>query len=730
MDERSDGARQLELLRAPGRARDRSRPARTGPTGTARWLPVARVAVDLPLPHLDRPFDYSVPAALERTALPGTRVRVRFAGQDVEGFVLERRDSSDHPGRLAPLRRLVSPQVVLTDQVRILARAVADRYAGTLSDVLRLAVPARHARAERSVPGPGSGTEPGSGTDPGTGPATGNGSGAGNGLPAGTGPSPDRAGGAGDPRLATAWDPYPAGRAFLGRLASGGSPRAVWTALPGPSWTWAIAAAVGAAVDSGRGALVVVPDHSDLQALVPAVAARLGPSGFSRLEAGQGARSRYAAFVSLCRGTTRVAVGTRAAAFAPVEGLGLVVVWEDGDDAHVEQRAPHPHARQVLLIRAEQDGAAVLVGGWSRTAEAAALLDGGWAREIQAPRPLRRRLWPRVEVPDPTASGDPPTAARLPARAWRAIREGLRTGPVLAQVPRTGYVPVTRCQGCRRPARCRHCAGPVRVGPGGGVGCTWCGRPAPGWTCPACGDGRLRAAVVGVDRTAEELGRAFPSVPLVVSRPGRRPSQVPGSGLVLATPGVEPAVPGGYAAAVLLDGDRLLQRPDLRAGEEALARWLGACALVRPAGEGGLVVLCADPRSAAVRAVVRADPAGHAAAELAERTELGLPPAVGCAAVTGDPAAVACLMDLARLPDGAQVLGPVPLDGPGHPPGPARPVRHTDPDRDPDQVRVLVRVPGHLTGPLALGLAQAVAIRSARRDPGTARVRMDPRDLG
>jgi primosomal protein N' (replication factor Y) (superfamily II helicase) len=117
----------------------------------AAELPVARVAVDNPLPHLDRPFDYLVPASLHDSAGPGVRVRVRFAGKLVDGFVLERVAHSDHPGKLTPLERVVSPERVLTPEVAELARAVADRYAGTLADVLRLAVPPRHARTESAT---------------------------------------------------------------------------------------------------------------------------------------------------------------------------------------------------------------------------------------------------------------------------------------------------------------------------------------------------------------------------------------------------------------------------------------------------------------------------------------------------------------------------------------------------------------------------------------------------
>src|SRR5882724_4379634 len=115
--------------------------------------PVARIAVDLPLAHLDRPFDYLVPQRLADQARPGVRVRVRFAGKLTDGFLIERADDSEHQGSLRYLERVVSAEQVLTEEIAGLARAVADRYAGTLADVLRLAVPQRHARVERELAG-------------------------------------------------------------------------------------------------------------------------------------------------------------------------------------------------------------------------------------------------------------------------------------------------------------------------------------------------------------------------------------------------------------------------------------------------------------------------------------------------------------------------------------------------------------------------------------------------
>src|ERR1043165_9370744 len=96
--------------------------------------PIARVAVDVSLAHLDRPFDYLVPEALATRAVTGSRVRVRFAGQLVDGFVLDRVLSTEHAGSLSFVERSVSPEVVLTPEIAQLARATADHWAGTMAD--------------------------------------------------------------------------------------------------------------------------------------------------------------------------------------------------------------------------------------------------------------------------------------------------------------------------------------------------------------------------------------------------------------------------------------------------------------------------------------------------------------------------------------------------------------------------------------------------------------------
>lgn len=625
-----------------------------GATVPAGEDPVAEVLIESAVPHLDRVFDYLVPQEAAAEAVPGARIKARFGGQEISGYIIGRKSEAAEGVRLSPMAKVVSAQPVLTPELLELAGAVARRYAGTLSDVIRAAIPPRVAKvdkefaaADRLMPGGPIREEPGR-----TGEA---------GPEAGADKAPA------DP--ATCFAGYRSAAAFLAHLAAGESPRAVLSSHKsyGPaSWTRQLAAAVAATLTSGRGALVVVPDAKDLDLLGEALETTIGAEAFVRLSADDGPTPRYRNYLKLLHGIVKVAIGTRSAAYAPVQELGLVAIWDDGDDLYVEQRAPYQHTREVLLLRAEQTGCAALLAGIARSTESQRLVETGWAQPLQADRPALRALTPRVVNTADTfqQERDPLLRhARLPQAAWRAAREGLEHGPVLVQVARTGFSPAMACQDCRTPARCTECQGPLgQAGHGTALTCRWCGRLAAHWRCGVCGSGRLRALVIGASRTAEELGRAFPGATVISSAGDHVKASVKtGKALVVATPGAEPAVAGGYAAALLLDGNSLLSRESLRAPEDALRRWFTAASLVRPAAEGGTVVITAD-HDAVVGQLVRWDPAGAASRELALRRELQLPPALRIAAITGSTAGIETFMSGLELPADVRTVGPTELE--------------------------------------------------------------------
>lgn len=659
----------------------------------AEHEPVARVLPMLSVPHLDRGFDYLVTAEQSDDAQPGVRARVRFHGRLVDAFVLERRSDTDHVGKLGWLDRVVSPERVLTPEVRRLVDAVAARYAGTRADVLRLAVPPRHAAVEREG--------------------------------VGTVAAPLVA-----PVDSGRWADYGRGERFLAALGEARAARAVWQALPGEQWAARLAEAAAAAVGAGRGVLAVVPDQRDVDALLAEAVTHIGAGAVVALSAGLGPAERYRRWLAALRGGARLVIGTRSAVFAPVADLGLVMVWDDGDDTLAEPRAPYPHAREVAMLRAHQLRCAALIGGYARTAEAQALVRGRWAHDLVANRPVVRARAPRVVALDDSgyAEARDPAArtARLPSMALRAARSALDAGlPVLVQVPRRGYVPALACSRCRAVARCRHCTGPLSLpGPdASGVACRWCGRIDPAARCARCGSAGVRAVVVGARRTAEELGRAFPGTGVVTSGGDTVVATVDaGPTLVVATPGAEPHTPGGYGAALLLDAWALLGWQDLRAAEETLRRWMAAAALVRSRAEGGVVAVVADSAIPTVQALIRWDPVGHADAELDARTEVGLPPSVHIAAVDGPAESVHALLEKAELPDGAERLGPVEL-----PSAARRPAGSAD---GAPVTRMLIRVERDEGLALAAALRRAIALLSARNEQQPVRVQIDPLHIG
>ncbi|MCU1646713.1 MAG: priA [Nocardia sp.] len=876
--------------------------------------------------HLDRDFDYLVPAELDEIAQPGVRVRVRFSGRLIDGYILERLEKSDHTGRLVRLERVVSSERVLTPEILRLVTAVAARYAGTRADVLRLAIPPRHAkieaegengskkatkatkprkaaarRASDSAPesvsnapvmldepdaddvspmsdasherpaaapvsdGPIVGsphhsygprglvelidTPAADGASAVAAPPAADSNGHGSAevesdddadseqlAEADSSADPD----ASKPVPAQAipsdfpvWSQYEHGQSFLGALAAGQGPRAAWQALPGEDWPRRLAELAAVVVSSGRSAVLMVPDQRDLDRVLSECIALVGDSAVG-LAAGLGPSARYRRWLAALRGTARIVVGTRAAVFTPMQNLGLIAIWDDGDGTYAEPRSPYPHAREVAMLRAHETGAAFVAGGFARTAEIQAIVESGWAHDLLADRGVLRQVMPRISAPgdsDAALERDPiARAIRIPGIAFLAARKALAAGePVLVQVPRRGYIPALACAKCRTPARCRHCNGPLalpdttseasranttagstpgraaRVGaaagntpgraphdgaaagsaggraaydgaaagsapgragydgstqqsawvdgargrppvtgaarppfvdrgvamgvsvPRGGAemahspACRWCGITEAAFRCGACGSRALRAVVIGAVRTAEELGRAFPGVPVRGSGGAAVLDSVPeGPQVVVSTIGAEPVVPGGYAVALLLDGWALLGRADLRAAEDALRRWMSAAALVRT---GGQVLVMADPAISTVQALLRWDPVGHAQFELDERTEVRFPPSVRLAAVDGTTDSIAELLTEAKLPDMVEVLGPVPL-----PPGARKPF--SSGDNPPEVERMILRVDRSAGAALARALTAALAVRSTHKSDAPLRVQIDPVDIG
>ncbi|MGV8845537.1 primosomal protein N' family DNA-binding protein [Tessaracoccus sp.] len=641
---------------------------------------VARVAVDVPLAHLDRFFDYEVPEALVDVAVPGCRVKVPFSGRIRDGWLVSFGDAEPEMKLLA-LKSVVSSEPILDDALVELFRAVADHYAGVLTDVIRLAVPRRHSTTEKAVPRDWPDPEE----------------------------YPSRA----------VLPLFPGGAGFLDALQQGLGPRAFWqvpcVADPAGDLVGGVLEAVASTVAAGKGAIVIVPTLRELDAALPRFQGAFGTGAVAVLNGELGDSARYRNWLALRRGQARILLATRSGILAPMSDLGLVVVLDDGNDSHAEPRAPHPHSRGMAVLRCLQSGCALLLAAHGRSTDAAALIGRGWLNQLALTPGQTRALTPPVRISGDSAGHRDPTAARLrlPSVAFEFLRTALTQGPVLVQVPRAGHSAGLSCQRCGERALCQKCRGPLRRPSQGRLECAWCGNTPPRWECTFCHHQNLRAPIVGALRTAEELGRAFPGVVAINSSAAMIRTDVPdAAAIVVATPGAEPEAPSGYAGVLLLDTELMLSRADLRVGEESMRRWCNAIALSRGPRDGGRVLAVGPSEHPALQALVRGDVGGFIASELAERVSAGLPPAVKAVRVGGDADAVREFLDNDPF-EGVEILGPNEFQH-----GPTA------------ETVALLRVPLEQGRELVRRVKYAAAIRSARKEGGRLYIQVDPEVIG
>ncbi|WP_124039421.1 hypothetical protein [Neoactinobaculum massilliense] len=611
--------------------------------------PVAHVQVMLAQPHLDHIFDFLIPEKYAEVAQPGVRVEVMVGPRKTNGFIVARDSVTHSAAKLRPLRRVVSAEPALARSTWELAQEVSRRWACSIPDVLRLAVPARHARAEKMV------TEAAAHATPEE--------------------SVERAAaaGKGDALEYEAFASYRGGLAYLEAVAEGRHPRGVLAALPGTLGTRALVReAVQTARAAGRGVIVIVPTTREARSFASLLGDDRGEP-VALMVSESSAEERYGTYLRVLRGTRHIVVGTRSAMWAPVANLGLAIVIDDAVPLLREVRAPYAHARDVLDLRARREGAAFLVVAPYVSEEAAQLVTEG-AVLIDANEPARRAALPRVSTPDQWRGGMR-DVHRLPSAAFTIIRGGLQRGPVLVTVPRSGYLPLMACATCGREARCSQCGGELAISRHGEAPrCTRCGAVERMFRCPNCQGGRIRAVRVGSQRTGEEVARAFPGVGVVISSAGGADGITAGVDatprIVVATPGAEPLAEGGYAASVILDAQLLAGR-GLDGETEQVRKIARVVARTRDARHGGQVLIAGSVPATVVRALATWSHGERAAASLRDRASLRLPPVATWVGVSGARADVRAYLgvlrqelrsqqgDVSRDATGTEPAGPV-----------------------------------------------------------------------
>jgi primosomal protein N' (replication factor Y) len=305
----------------------------------------ARVVFQSPLPALNREFEYSVPQELQSTLLVGQRVKVSFAGQSKEGFVVGIAGTKEFSGKLSEIAEIVSDIPVLSQEIYLLLKTISIRQCCSVGEIIGNAVPKRAVRVEKSFSYKAPNTE--------------------------TRPTGVRMAELVEP-VANAQTGNPV---FLERLAKKACEY----------------------FEAGRSVIVCVPDFRDLKRISAELSKSVSQDAISTVDSNELASLRYQNFLDQLASDQRIVIGTRNAIYSPVSGDAAIIIWDDGDQSHQDQQAPYLTTREIALIRQDLFGAPIHFFSHSRSTEVQRLVRIGYLSEAEA------SSWrPKVLVTDGT----------------------------------------------------------------------------------------------------------------------------------------------------------------------------------------------------------------------------------------------------------------------------------------------------------------------------------------
>jgi len=539
---------------------------------------VAKVRFSSTLPQLDKEFDYLVPQDLESKLGVGYLVQVPFGNgaKEKTGVVTSIDDESETRDKLLSVASISSITTVLSQEQLALCKSVAARQAGTVGELLSTAIPKRFIRIEKL-------------------------------LKYEEQTVPDHSQRIAASHLSKHLESNPR-TYFMPKLLGN---------LDDSGWSTEFALAALNEYLLGRSSLVVLPDFAELERFERSLLS-LGLQSISyRHSSADNGSHRH---LNHLRASSTIGInyGLRSACFAPAKNLGLILLWDDGDESHVEQSSPYWHSREVLLQRAELESTKLALASHAPSAEVVRLIELG-------------HLIPSVSVGNKPSSSITELNDRLDASSFALVSNALKAGSsVLVQIANAGWASSLTCVSCKELRVCPQCSASIWIDPSGRFRCRACKHSMVLSPCK-CGKTATRPTVLGASAMAQQLERSFPDYSVLHSNGDNRLTKLTGQSLlVVSTPGAEPEVEGGYSVVLIADAARMVGAPRLRALEQSVGRWANAISL---ANHNAQIIFVGLKEALAAR-MQSLDFLGAVRDDFADRVDLALPPQTRIASIT------------------------------------------------------------------------------------------------
>ena len=412
-----------------------------------------------------------------------------------------------------------------------------------------------------------------------------------------------------------------------------------------------IAQKIAASADEG-GVLAIFPDSSELEAVkIQLISLGISPNV---LDSELSKSERYRSFMQIKSKASTIVLGTRSAIFAPVANLRNLLIYNEGSQHYYEQRSPGWNAREVALMRSTIERFNLTFIGFAPSLEVALLIERG---DIEL-----KRVKAKVVVHSISAS----FGELLPSRAIPIVRKALLKSAVLMVVPLKGYAQAIRCSHCKSVSRCLCGGAHEKRSLASPIVCNHCNEVSNNWKCAWCSNPTPALLSRGIERHLHDVASLFPNTPVRFSTSDHPITTANPGEIVLATPGMAPECAGGYQLVVILEGNRFLSQPDLRAEERVRELYFSTASLITPSGE----FMCVqDSGHSITSALASWSFTPLISAELEQRKSLSLPPYMRSVVLGSSKDEVSRLksallkaQEESRIPRESKVLGPI-IDG-------------------------------------------------------------------
>jgi len=531
-----------------------------------------------------RPFTYEVPEGVGKGAV----VAVRFGRAAQRGVVIETGVAAPEGVTIAPVERVLYE---LPPALVDLALWVADYYGSTPARALELVAPRLRARrGERRLRSEGL---------------------------------------AGEARPARLTDPQERAVARIVASLDGDGGHVLLAGATGSGKTEVYLQACAAALERGRGAIVLVPEIALTPQTLGRFRARFGDR-IAVLHSALTDAERRDERERIASGEAPIALGARSAIFAPVPRLGVICVDEEHDSSYKQESDPRYDARTVAAKRAALEGAVAVYGSATPRPES-------WERlERLQLGPRLGAPMPSVRIVDLRREAGYPLSAPLLAELGRISERG---GKAILLLNRRGVAPALHCRACGASRRCEQCDVALTLHGDSRLHCHHCGyAEAVPEVCPACGSSELARIGAGTQRLEAELAKRVPELQRLrldadtaakrgaVHETLQRFAAADRTVLV----GTQMVAKGhhfpGVSLAAVVDADTGLAMPDFRAEERTFQLVTQLAGRSGRDAPGKVIVQTFQPDARPLAFAARHDVAGFLAEELARRRQLGYPP--------------------------------------------------------------------------------------------------------